>query len=347
MNQVSQAESESSVAQSPQLGLVQMRERQGLSLEQVAASLRLPIVQVKALEEGDYSKLPSTVFARGYLRSYARLLGLSGDDLVCEFDRNYGGEQACASIRSISRVQPSGSSGPGVRLSMLLLVVVVVATTFWWWKTQYGHEVALTSLPEGTVAVDTADGETLVLSAGEPEAEFAIAEQVLDGGAISGQISSADAESDVAALPEEPASAGAIQGEGAVSAFVAETGQADVVGAVIDPAAATVAAAPESAAESPVETGATGATDAEMLVATGLVVRFQDDCWVTIKGASGKTLFNNLRKAGDELHIEQTGPLNVLLGRASAVSEISFDGAAVDLAPFSNKNVARLTLPLN
>ncbi|WP_020683714.1 RodZ domain-containing protein [Marinobacterium rhizophilum] len=343
MNQVSQAESESSVAQAPQLGLVQMRERQGLSLEQVAASLRLPIAQVKALEEGDYSKLPSTVFARGYLRSYARLLGLSGDDLVCEFDRNYGGEQTCASIRSISRVQPSGSSGPGVRLSMLLLVVVVVATTFWWWKTQYGHEVALTSLPEGTVAVDTADGETLVLSAGEPEAEFAIAEQVLDGGVISGQIS-ADAESDVVALPEEPASAGAIQGEGAVSAFVAETEQTVVGGTVTDPVVVATVSVPEQGAESPVEAGA---TDAEVLVATGLVVHFQDDCWVTIKGATGKTLFNNLRKAGDELHIEQTGPLNVLLGRASAVSKISFDGAAVDLAPFSNKNVARLTLPLN
>jgi cytoskeleton protein RodZ len=144
-------------------------------------------------------------------------------------------------------------------------------------------------------------------------------------------------------MPAEPASADAVQGEGVESAVVAETVQAAVAGAAVDPAAEAVAA-PELSAQSPVEAGA---TETEVLVTTGLVVHFQDDCWVTIKGATGKTLFNNLRKAGDELHIEQAGPLNVLLGRASAVSEISFDGAAVDLAPFSNKNVARLTLPLN
>ncbi|ANG64075.1 hypothetical protein A8C75_17435 [Marinobacterium aestuarii] len=341
MNQVSQAESESSAAALSQFSLVQMREGQGLSLEQVATSLRLPAAQVRALEEGDYSKLPSVVFARGYLRSYARLLGVNGDDLVLEFDRNYGGAQTSASIRSISRIQPSGASGPGVSLSMLLLVVVIVATTFWWWKTQYGHEVALTSSPQSTVAVDTADGETLVLSAGEPEPEAGL---------------------DIAAPQLSPEEAMAISAEGAgeqaeaavvaaqVDAALTATGVAPVVTAA-DAATDTVAAAATTALAAPAsDVAAASESDAEgavSLATTGLLVRFSDDCWVTVKSATGKTLFNNLRKAGEELRIEQAGPLNVLLGRTNAVSQISFDGAVVDLAPFNNKNVARLTLPLN
>lgn len=334
MNQVSQAESESSAAALSQFSLVQMREGQGLSLEQVATSLRLPAAQVRALEEGDYSKLPSVVFARGYLRSYARLLGVNGDDLVLEFDRNYGGAQTSASIRSISRIQPSGASGPGVSLSMLLLVVVIVATTFWWWKTQYGHEVALTSSPQSTVAVDTADGETLVLSAGEPEPEAGL---------------------DIAAPQLSPEEAMAISAEGAgeqaEAAVVAAQVDAAFVVTAADAATDTVAAAATTALAAPAsDVAAASESDAEgavSLATTGLLVRFSDDCWVTVKSATGKTLFNNLRKAGEELRIEQAGPLNVLLGRTNAVSQISFDGAVVDLAPFNNKNVARLTLPLN
>nr|WP_067287094.1 helix-turn-helix domain-containing protein [Marinobacterium profundum] len=342
MNQVSQAESESSAAVSSQFSLVQMRESQGLSLEQVATSLRLPVAQVKALEEGDYGKLSSVVFTRGYLRSYARLLGVNGDDLVLEFDKNYGGGQASASIRSITRVQPSGSSGPGVSLSMLLLVVVIVATTFWWWKTQYGHEVVLTSPPESTVSVDTANGETLVLSAGEPEPDFAEPEPGLDKTAP--QLSSGEA-----AVSTEAAT---VQAEAALSA----TGVPPAVTAVAD--VATVGAAQTVVATATQEAPApdvaadpesdVAATDAAGTPATsGLLIRFSDDCWVTIKSATGKTLFNNLRKAGEELRIDQAGPLNILLGRTNAVSDISFDGAAVDLGPFNNKNVARLTLPLN
>ncbi|UTW11793.1 RodZ domain-containing protein [Marinobacterium rhizophilum] len=327
MNQVSQAESESSAASSQQFSLTQLRERQGLSQEQVASSLRLPLAQVRALEEGDYDKLPSCVFARGYLRSYARLLGVSGDDLVGEFDRSYGAGQASASIRSISRVQPAGSSGTGVSLSMLLLVAVIVATTFWWWKTQYGNEVALTHLPESTVAVDTANGETLVLSAGEPESTAVEVPDRLESvdstpvAAVDIAIDSVVASAAVVALPVAEVDA-------AVSPEV------PVLEAVSGQAAAEVEDVPV-----PVETSA--------LAATGLVVRFQDDCWVTVKGPAGKTLFNNMRKAGDELRLDEAGPVSVLLGRASAVSEITFGGTAVDLAPFSNKNVARLTLPLN
>lgn len=339
MNQVPQAESESSAAATPQFSLAQLRERQGLSQDQVASSLRLLVSQVRALEEGDYGKLPSSVFARGYLRSYARLLGVSGDDLVREFDRSYGGEQTSAPIRSISRVQPSGTSGAGVSLSMLLLVVVIVATTFWWWKTQYGHDVTQTHLPESTVAVDTADGETLVLSASEPEADEI-------------ENLSVDYQADV--LPAEEAMAAAVDGVSASAAMAVITLPGSAAGEIAllteNATAPEVPAAVSGSGQ--LETSADTVTKLEVEetpapATAGLFVRFQDDCWVTVKGPEGRTLFNNMRKAGDELRLEQSGPMSVLLGRASAVSEISFGGTAVDLAPFSNKNVARLTLPLN
>jgi cytoskeleton protein RodZ len=58
------------------------REAAGLSLDQVAQQLKLAPRQVKALEDEDFGKLPGRTFARGFVRNYARLLNLDGDDLL-------------------------------------------------------------------------------------------------------------------------------------------------------------------------------------------------------------------------------------------------------------------------
>jgi cytoskeleton protein RodZ len=58
------------------------REAAGLSLEQVAAQLKLAPRQVRALEDEDFAQLPGRTFARGFVRNYARLLNLDGNDLL-------------------------------------------------------------------------------------------------------------------------------------------------------------------------------------------------------------------------------------------------------------------------
>jgi cytoskeleton protein RodZ len=51
------------------------REAAGLSLEEVSRQLRMPTRVVSTLESGQWSALGAPIFARGQLRSYARLLG--------------------------------------------------------------------------------------------------------------------------------------------------------------------------------------------------------------------------------------------------------------------------------
>jgi cytoskeleton protein RodZ len=52
------------------------REAAGLSCDDVAARLKMPVRVVKSLEEEDWTRLGAPVFVRGQLRSYSRLLGL-------------------------------------------------------------------------------------------------------------------------------------------------------------------------------------------------------------------------------------------------------------------------------
>ena len=53
-----------------------------VSLEEISASTKISIRLLTALESSNLAKLPAPVFTRGFIRSYARHLGLDPDDLV-------------------------------------------------------------------------------------------------------------------------------------------------------------------------------------------------------------------------------------------------------------------------
>ena len=68
----------------------QVRETKGLTIDEVAAKTRIRTDFVKALEDGNFAKLPDQVFARGFVRSYARSLGLDEEDAIHRFVQSAG-----------------------------------------------------------------------------------------------------------------------------------------------------------------------------------------------------------------------------------------------------------------
>jgi len=58
------------------------REGLGLSLDDIADELHLSKYQIQALEDDDWERLPGMTYARGYVRTYARLLGLDAAELL-------------------------------------------------------------------------------------------------------------------------------------------------------------------------------------------------------------------------------------------------------------------------
>ena len=67
--------------------LERARVRRGLDFETVAAETKIHVKYLRALENEDWEALPSTAYAKGFLRTYARLLGLDADALVDEYRR--------------------------------------------------------------------------------------------------------------------------------------------------------------------------------------------------------------------------------------------------------------------
>lgn len=62
--------------------LSKTRREQERELAAVASDLHLNLEVVAALESGDQSKLPAATFVRGYIKSYARLLGINDEPLL-------------------------------------------------------------------------------------------------------------------------------------------------------------------------------------------------------------------------------------------------------------------------
>jgi cytoskeleton protein RodZ len=109
------------------------REALGVTLREVSETLNLSITIIQAIEADDYERLPGPVFARGYVRAYARLLGLDPDPLLALSPKR--DDPATATRRSTG--QSFGNRlarRPGLILGAvgLLLLVAVLFGLQWW-----------------------------------------------------------------------------------------------------------------------------------------------------------------------------------------------------------------------
>jgi len=107
------------------------REQAVLSIDEAAGSLRVDVAVIEALEAGDFQALGAPVFARGYLRQYATLLGEPLEDVT----GRYQGLDESATSPDISAV-PHLKSNAGKRRArwplLLLAAVLLVGMIVWW-----------------------------------------------------------------------------------------------------------------------------------------------------------------------------------------------------------------------
>jgi cytoskeleton protein RodZ len=90
--------------------LLKERRRQGLSLGDISRQLKLSVRQVEALERDDYSAYKGPVFIHGFIRNYAKLLGLDPEPLIRSADTLlYPPSFASGATETV----PEGAKAPG------------------------------------------------------------------------------------------------------------------------------------------------------------------------------------------------------------------------------------------
>ncbi|MGH8194700.1 MAG: helix-turn-helix domain-containing protein [Woeseiaceae bacterium] len=110
--------------------LAKARRAREISIHDIAKELHLDEPKVRALEQNDFESLGAPVFAKGYLRKYAELVGVSVDDVLADyhrFDRSTG-------VLPILGTRPKAprdiSLGPWLAA---LLVIALLAGGAWFW----------------------------------------------------------------------------------------------------------------------------------------------------------------------------------------------------------------------
>lgn len=140
------------------------RESKGLTVEAVEEKTKIAPSVIVALEEGNSSRFPHPVYARGFIRSYALLLGLDAQELCAHFSREYpvpkDSDQPEAHAPQIRvKMHDSGSLSNVVRIAAILGIVLLGALG-WYAYEQYASRSVPESIPVEEAAPSVAPSET-------------------------------------------------------------------------------------------------------------------------------------------------------------------------------------------
>ncbi|EJT84911.1 XRE family transcriptional regulator [Pseudomonas putida S11] len=334
--------------QNPGELLRQARENRDWSQAEVARKLNLTVSSLNHVETGAFDKLPGHTFARGYIRAYAKLMDLDQAALVDAFDR-YTGTHAKRQRRALAGPyrrarapvaqhsawrQPAAAGGSGSAAASV------------WWQDQgslRGKELAKIALEH--VEVESADGTTQIHPLDEPEDQAVSAGQQPESAPL--PLEQGAAEQPAAAVPAPaspaPADTAAVvptpAQQAPVPAIASAPAAASAPVAPVAPAPAAVAPATPVAAVAAAEPAAAAVPAGSAKVA----IQFVADCWTQVTDGNGKVLFSAIKRKGDNLELTGKPPFSVRLGFARG-AQVSYNGQAVDVAPFTSGETARLKL---
>ena len=110
--------------------LRRQRESKQMSIEEIARSTRVPMSSVERIESDQFDELPGEVFVRGFLKSYAKAVGIVPDEILAR----YAASRRIAFVTPLpapSPVRVDGSRRFGVAIAfVLLLILFTLALSF-------------------------------------------------------------------------------------------------------------------------------------------------------------------------------------------------------------------------
>lgn len=273
------------------------REKQGLSLNDVAAKLKISTKQIEAIEADDFSKLPEAIIVRGFIRNYAKLLKLDTEPLLDAYNVLVPNKEPLAfMVKPTSTMRVGTYQKPKIGQFLVLSILLVLALAAWFF---YQHYIQKPSPVAPTASVEKL--EPL------PEQALPMAERVVE-------------QSTELTLPPAPSQETLpVQPDAAITPSATNNAQA-----ILAPANAV----------------STVVADNELI---RLEIAAKQESWVSVTNAEGKQIYSKNIFAGSRETVDAKPPVELVVGNAMGTS-LTVNGKAVDLAPHTRTNVARLKL---
>lgn len=287
--------------------LKEAREALNLSQEDIAARLNLRAHNIHDIETDDYDPKIPTAFIKGYLKAYARIVGLSEYDVLDAFKTLGLGEAKYANMQSFS--QRTQQEAQNTRLTWVSYAVgiSIVAALVWWWLQKPTTEPATS--------------------------EQLVSEELLITPAVNTPVEETF----------EPISSVAQESEESVEVLQPESGEEPSEQPVINqdnPEQAVEPTAQVTAEPTPDVTAEPAVASTEL----SAELSFSNDCWIKVTDADGKELAIGVKKGGEKLTVSGTHPLKFIIGAPQAVT-ISYNNTTFDMSQFQAGKIARFQLP--
>lgn len=313
-----------------ELGLTLKREREkkGLSIERVMEATKISRSNITAMEAGDRSAMPHPVYAKGFVKSYARYLGLDADELSMVVDREFQEEgefpeefgydvapQAEKAFQEPSIVEGKKKNHWPLFLVVVLLVGVItlLVVNFTGNRPEEAEVVvAEETIEEVQPSVEEEPESAQVASGTEDDASVEMTDEAVGDNGEQGD--------EMAVAPDQP-----------------EANQPDAVQPEAVPESEPEPEQPAEAvspAPEPVEEEAAQKQE-EPKYDHMLVIRATTDkgCWIGVwKGDETDMYRDFVLKNGEPLRLNFNTPRRIRIGNASGVT-VTYNGESYELDP--------------
>ncbi len=314
--------------------LKEKRVELGFDERKVATELKLPIDQVRALEANNFTYFRSTTFARGFLKSYCRLLDIDNSKLLSAFDDEFVSTES--TIKPVDKIHKQTNLADPIVILVTIVIVAVLGFLVFWWPADTSVESLISDTLQGEEVEENNAPETPVLteSTADQTAEEPVKQDVVAKESVSEPVP-------VVTEPEPEPEAQEVVVAPESNANVVTGLSAETI-AILEEAGVSpdevVRATQEVPAPEPIveEPAAVYLDDIE--------IAFIEDCWAEIRDANGTILFSGVKTANSTLTLTGNAPYRVVLGYAKAVSSFKFKGEEFDFAPFTRQDLARFEL---
>lgn len=130
----------------PGAQLAAIRLQKGYTADYVAGKLHLRVRLIELLETDDYHNMPEPVFIKGYLRAYAKLLGVPAEPLLEIFNGLYTVDKKIEKALWQSRRETNHAEHAIRWLTGGFAIIVLAAVAMWWYTNKDNERLFPTSI---------------------------------------------------------------------------------------------------------------------------------------------------------------------------------------------------------
>ena len=315
---------------SPGATLRNARVRRGLSVSEVADELRLTSRALRDLEEDRFSEFRARVFVIGYLKSYARFIGVDLDLVTRQFNDVFEESDEHDSIELVSdnsdwfyRFLQRHMSGL-LSGSFILVLLVVSGIIWYYWSNEVVDEV-----DDFSSTVENVELETDMPEDGNKP--FYLDPHEVDEESLQPNVQTH--ETDPAPAEDSNTVVSLVEEEVSESSDTVPIEIPDVPDEVEDE---------DPNADAVVSEEEDWVAPANSLLSP-LVLTFTSESWIELQGTGEGEVYANLEQAGSEIKFSMTPPIKVKIGNARG-TELTFRGNPVSFSGRTFSNVANLVL---